>query len=242
MRMSLTEHGAPANLAVHDGRPVSFAAGGIFTGGSVSADLALRLAQAAGGLAGRGPLYLVASYVPVDPLAGDPYDVRFAHDQNAATALADQLTASEGVTYGAFGPFDQPMVPTPGQLTLASLAIELSNGTVIDPETDPRFDPKDYDTLFWTVSSVRKFAMPYYASLYSPAYAQAVVDNFNSAEGALMVHMPWTEYAVFNNGGFEVEVFGGGDAKAPTSKTYYEIPVFLFPRVGTYVVRVLLPY
>lgn len=242
--MSITEHGAPANLAAQDGRAVSFAAGGFFTGGSVSADLTLRLAHAAAGLAGRGPLYLVASYVPVDALAGDPYDVRFDADQTRAIALADTLTASEGVTYGAFGPFDQPMVATPGQLTLASMVIELSNGTIIDPRTDPRFDPGNYDTLFWTVSSVTKFAVPYYTSLYSPAYAQAVLDTFNSAEGALMVHMPWSEYAVFNNGGFDVKVFGGKDAKAPTpkTKTYYEIPVFLFPKDGKYDVLVLLPY
>jgi hypothetical protein len=52
----------------------------------------------------------------------------------------------------------------------------------------------EIDALFLSLSSVEKFLVPYYTSLYGTALAEQVRMRFTSAPTAALGHLPWTEY------------------------------------------------
>jgi hypothetical protein len=148
----------------------------------ISARLAKRLAEAAFGYMGLGPVYLVAAYEPMDN-PGDPYDVAcFRNDWAAAESHAAHLnTDHHHPRYGVFGPYATglPPRPRPNSYSLETVSLLVQS----PPHSPPAqgalpLGASEFDSLFWTRAAVEKFAVPYYAALW---------------------HMPWSEYTVFES-------------------------------------------
>jgi len=162
---------------------------------SISAALAKRLAEAAFGYMGLGPVYLVASYEPTDN-AGDPYNVTpFKDDWEAAEALVAALNTDPDLPrYGVFGPYDTGLDGTSPTCFLETISLLV--GGADDSTGALAFSAGEYDSLFWTQAAVKKFAVPYYSALYSPSFAQSVLAEYEGASMAVLGHMPWSEYTV----------------------------------------------
>jgi len=161
----------------------------------ISARLARRLAEAAFGYMGLGPVYLVAAYEPIDVL-GDPYCVvPFRNDWEGAEALVSTLNTDPDLPqYGVFGPYETGPA---GALFASPYALETISLLVGGPDDSLgalALDAGDYDSLFWTRAAVEKFAVPYYSVLYSPSFGEAVLEEYDRAELAVLGHMPWSEY------------------------------------------------
>jgi hypothetical protein len=164
----------------------------------ISARLARRLAEAAFGYMGLGPVYLAAAYEPIDGVA-DPYDVIcFRSDWAAAERYAAyRNTIPDSPRYGVFGPYDTELggVPLTSQYSLDTISLLVDSPASTSPAQGTLTIPaSDYDSLFWTRAAVEKFAVPYYAALYSPAFAEFVLEEYDGARLAVLGHMPWSEY------------------------------------------------
>ena len=196
--MSITENAASA--------PTASSYPGLFPQ-PISAGLARRLAEAATGYADEGEVYVTARYTP-NYDSEDPYAVQaWQHWQDVPNPLEPG--------YGVFGPF-QTTFPSPRtQATVQAFQVTLSDSTtptsaVTAAATSPMDIPaQNYDALFYSAAAVKKFAVPYYASLYSGAYGDHVLESFQEAPVALMAHMPWSEYTMveFTAGGTDVPVY-----------------------------------
>jgi hypothetical protein len=170
----------------------------LIDGRPISARLARRLAEAAFGYMGLGPVYLVAAYEPIDSVA-DPYDVTcFRSDWEAAEAFAAILnTDPELPRYGVFGPYATELVGEPliSQYSLDTISLLVDSPADSSPAQGTLTIPaSEFDSLFWTRAAVEKFAVPYYAALYSPAFADLVLEEYDGARLAVLGHMPWSEY------------------------------------------------
>jgi len=152
----------------------------------VSPGLARRLAEAAAGYADGSEVYVVACYTP-NYDSEDPYDVY-------ACPAPPEKKLPTG--YGVFGPFktipEDPALQAQAQATVQEFQVTIS--TTTDTCTFSIDPASQYDALFYTAAAVKKFAVPYYSSLYSGAYGDHVLSAFQAAPVALMAHMPWSEY------------------------------------------------
>ncbi|HEX5725182.1 MAG TPA: hypothetical protein VFX98_06930 [Longimicrobiaceae bacterium] len=152
---------------------------------AVSTMLARALAQAASGYVNQGNLYFVAR--------NDPGEDGMFGIVSPLTSLqaAEQEAVRLGPEYGAFGPFDTTValaIDNPIQLTVSDFEVTDSAGITFPIPGDR------YDTLFYSVASVVKFAVPYYTQVYSSEFAQQVLEEFEANELGLMAHLPWSEY------------------------------------------------
>lgn len=182
--MSITENAASA--------PTAPAYPGMFLQ-PISAGLARRLAEAATGYADEGVVYVTALYTP-NYDSEDPYDVQ----------AYPTLPEPPGAGYGIFGPFQTtlPDATAQAQATVQEFQVGISG-----PTTFSIYPASQYDALFYSAAAVKKFAVPYYSSLYSGAYGDHVLSAFQEAPVALMAHMPWSEYTA-------VDVVAGDEAIA----------------------------
>lgn len=166
--------------------------------------LARALAQAAASAyAPEADFYVVARYEPLDGVP-DPFDVQKPSSLQRAETRQREL----GEAYGIFGPFKNAnggLTPRDGQAKVSRLKVHLTRG--FEPVTIPG---TEFDALFYSIQAVEKFVLPYYEQVYSPLFAQHVLDNFYNAELALMGHLPWSEYVEVNPGNNTGVVRGGG--------------------------------
>ncbi len=236
-----TGHGDTHATREPEVRPVRLEAS-LFSA-AITPALTRRLAEAALSLTGTGELYVLARYEPSGS-DEDPYDITlFAGPLGLVEALAEMNRLGPSL-YGVFGPFTiPPMASVVPQATVDEV------GAIVTMPDGSRLEllgtsGSGHDTLFWTISSVRKFAVPYYTQLYSPEFAIRVLEKFESATVPLMVHMPWSEY------GFVGENFASTDGLGETvaglgtrgSQGMKEAPAFFEPQGdGTYQLTPFLP-
>jgi hypothetical protein len=173
----------------------------------VSGTLACALGEAAAGFTGLPEfagqeLWFVVSYDPVfNPLEGQndyaitPYTSQQDAEQNATepglAVFGPFSTAPvEGFNVGGDNSFNvanvylttQPPLPFLPSPAPPGVSIELSAGGV--------------DAVFFSLPALEKFAVPYYAGIYGPEFAQTMLDAFSNAKVGLMVHLPWSEYVL----------------------------------------------
>jgi hypothetical protein len=197
---------------------------------TMSGGLALRLAEAAMGFVGLGPVYFVADYAPVDGL-NDPYNVAFfPTEQEAQTNQQGRIAPS-----AVFGPYETALTIQAVGSQLPVLGFE---ATFIPPTLVATFPGNMFDTLFCTASSVQKFAMPYYTYLYSPKFAQQVLEAFQSAPYAFMGHLPWSEYDEIGPGNLTDVVEPG----AGNHEGVNHVPAFLYLENGNLVWKAFTPH
>jgi hypothetical protein len=127
-----------------------------------------------------GTSWFVASYIQIQGkhIIHGP----FASETEAAGHVP-------GADYGVFGPFEGGMVTT--QQQIVGWDVHMADGT-----SHPLSGI--YDAFFWTESSLRKFALPYYANVVGPEYAIQIRDEFRDPDVILMAHDPLTEYRMIS--------------------------------------------
>ena len=161
------------------GAAVSLAA--LANGGKhVSAFLLRRLAEAVDGFRGE-PVFCRARFTPNEEFDFE-VDVKREVAAFGAVAAADE-------TFGVFGPFFTPEAKGPDRsdTPIRAITLTLEDGRVI------HVDPKEADSLFWTVSAVEKFLVPYYASVNSALMANSVLSSFDREGMVCFEHGPNTE-------------------------------------------------
>jgi hypothetical protein len=179
--MSEIENGGNAGAP---GNPVAVTVvdlAGLAAGGKqVSAFLLRRLAEAVDGFRGE-EVFCSARFTP---------DQDF--DFKVAVKKKDDPFGAVDDEVGIFGPFFTPEARGPDlkDTQIESITVKLKDGRVI------KVDPQKTDSLFWTVSAVEKFLVPYYASVNSAPFASLMLNSFDREGMVCMEHGPETEPTV----------------------------------------------
>ncbi len=167
----------------------------------LTAALLRRLAEAADGYRTGEPIYVVACH-------DDP-----RHDLRVFEREADALEhlARAGGRFGMFGPFATPVdgSATGGRAREAAASLDAPDGSAPAGEVvevtvslrDPagaermiRLDAREHDALFWSMSAIDKFAVPYYA--HTDDAELAVEMRRRAMEGPVcgLAHLPRSDY------------------------------------------------
>jgi hypothetical protein len=149
-------------------------------GKKVSAFLLRRLAEAVDGFRGLD-VFCSARFTP---------DKEFDFNVVVEPEVA-KLPAADAES-AIFGPFFTPAAKGPDlkETEIESITVRLKDKRVI------KVDPQKSDALFWTVSAVEKFLVPYYTGVESIAFATRMLNSFDAAGIVCMEHGPNTEPTV----------------------------------------------
>jgi len=82
---------------------------------------------------------------------------------------ADSAAARAGVTYRAYGPYRGPARRDPWEVLSITVRVRTDSG-----ERELHYDPRRVDVVFFSMSAVRKFMLPYYRRLYGDEVAQSI--------------------------------------------------------------------
>jgi hypothetical protein len=150
----------------------------------MSARLLARLAAAADGHR-KKKVFFVARYTPNE----NSFDISkgFADESELTEEWKAKLSTGE---YGWFGPY-RTDDGTSDKIKVKSILIRTKDDT--GDSTIELKDASEFDAIFWSLSTVEKFAIPYYTSLYGPAYADELRKRFLADDLYLMVHLPGSE-------------------------------------------------
>jgi hypothetical protein len=131
---------------------------------TVSATMLRVLAEAADAYRTGKPVYLVADYrYPHNVLRG------FTSQSAAAKAQADS-----GASYGIFGPYVTPEDSIDAAAPRV-IAIRVITRAPQDSQSHTLVvNPRDADALFFSMSAVDKFVLPYYQKTLGPQYARTL--------------------------------------------------------------------
>ncbi len=106
-----------------------------------------------------GEFYLVAASV-------SPFTVIAAHPTRGA---ADEAARAAGAVYHVYGPYQGPTTPDPWEVLSITVRVR-SRGE----ERTLEYNPRTVDAVFFSMSAVRKFLIPYYTRLYGAAVADSL--------------------------------------------------------------------
>lgn len=174
-------------------------------GQRVSAFLLRRLAEAVDGFRGQ-EVFCRSRFTP---------DAQFDFEVSVEPAEPSGLTtlaAKQDPDFGVFGPFLTPEAKGPNlkDTRIKKITITLDDDRVVN------VNPKKTDALFWTVSAVEKFLVPYYASVNSALAANTVLHTFDRAGMICTEHGPETEPHVVSADEAELPMDGGQSLKLLT--------------------------
>jgi hypothetical protein len=149
----------------------------------ISAKLARRLAAAADGYRDGKVVWFTASYTPLDGDNGNNFGISEAIPGTGTTA--PDLPIPPG--YGLFGPFLTTANDRPKKTEILRITVAL-------PDREVVIDASKYDAMFWSSSSVDKFAVPHYATVLDLKMAATLQQDFGQENVYLVLHGPNTEY------------------------------------------------
>ena len=151
----------------------------------IPATLIRRLGEAADGFRGRGKAYYV---VKLEPDTDGNHEVDGPYEKKediAGTVVGAEVTS--GVR-GLFGPILTGPLGVPKAVTITK--IDISTAAAKKELTGKDFG----DCMFYSVSAIEKFAIPYYARMFGGDYVKRLHDSVTKDDFLLMVHLPGTEY------------------------------------------------
>jgi hypothetical protein len=154
----------------------------------IPASLIRRLGEAADGFRGSSDAYYLVALKP------DAYGHHKVFGPYVAMPSASDLpkeTSSED--FGWFGPVRTPATISRPTFTIEKLDLRTSKTTL---PTNVTIDGPDFDCLFYSLSAVEKFAIPYYARMYGGDYVNKLLASFRKSNLHLMGHLPGTEYQI----------------------------------------------
>ena len=157
----------------------------------VPASLLRRLGEAADGVRTGTPVWFVVQKAH-DPKKGHDIIGYFKSAAEACEKEAVRLISGE---YLIFGPYVTPWDPDyhPNQLVKkVVLYLENADGTAAPPVC---LDGATYDCVFWSLSAVDKFVVPYYTSHDAVEVGMEVRTQFKNPNAYSLIHIPGSEYA-----------------------------------------------
>lgn len=128
------------------------------------------------------------------------------------TNTPPNLGPDDVVIYCQATPNDAPVV-TYAQVGANSTPIDLLTLEPSGYPPNPLGGPYQADAVFWSLSAVEKFLVPYYASVYgndAPEYVKAVLDvlyNPGEMQAYAVTHLPSSEWVTLERDG---RTIGGG--------------------------------
>jgi hypothetical protein len=141
---------------------------------TVSATMLRVLAEAADVYRTGKPIFLVADY-------RYPHNVVRGFTSRAA---ASRVKADSGANYGVFGPYvtaEDSIAANAPKVTAIRITTKSSSDT---QSVLHNVNPAGADALFFSMSAVDKFVLPYYEKTLGPLYArtlrQKILEGFNS--------------------------------------------------------------
>lgn len=152
------------------------------------ASLIRRLGEAADGFRGKGEAYFVVTIMP-DADGYHAVSGPYRKESDVSKAIEGELAAGSA---GWFGPILTPLSKTP-----PCPIREFNVSTCLGGVTIPR---ERFDCLFYSISAVEKFAIPYYARMYGGDYVKELHRKFEASDLQLMGHLPGTEYDFVKKG------------------------------------------
>ncbi len=174
---------------------------------AVTAALARRLAEAADGYRNIGEVNFLARYEPDNDKFFDlseGYPEQYQNSKHPNLREHDQKKVEKlGGEYDWFGPYDTKDSKVP-KVVIKRIEVILEDPneegkekivvieTLPTDSEDPNKQP--FDAMFWSLSALEKFAVPYYARLHGGKYADQVVTDFTADDFFLTAHRPGTEY------------------------------------------------
>jgi hypothetical protein len=173
----------------------------------VSAALLRRLGDAALGFPDGRPRWFVCRMKPVNG------QFSVSVHQTCAEADAARNKLSDPAAFAVFGPFvsetseaiamtPQAAVSPPDGADASAVKTPLASITLTfgDGKAPITIDAKSHDAIFWGRASVQKFVLPYYAAAVDLTCANAIAQEFGTADAFALVHEPDTEYRILKLG------------------------------------------
>lgn len=151
----------------------------------ISASLLSRLSEAADGIRNNEEIYFVAQ---LEPAGDDGHDivghfpsVQHAFDDNDAQPLL--LTGD----YMIFGPFKTMDDPDYKKKPIAKIIVVPKGGKELHLSGDK------FDCIFWSLSAIDKFVVPYYTASGDLKKAKKVRDKFMDENTLAGIHIPGSD-------------------------------------------------
>jgi hypothetical protein len=160
----------------------------------VPASLLSRLAEAADGIRNGQDIWFVARPAP-DALTRHDIQGFFETQKDAEDLLLRRNTDGEA-SYRIFGPFNTSDPDYHPNETVEKVVIHLKRRNAPeDAGTREVVVPGDqYDALFWSMSSVDKFVIPYYVGVDDIPAAARVRSTFANPASIALIHLPGSSY------------------------------------------------
>lgn len=156
-------------------------------GPELGASLLSRLTEAADGHRDEKRTWLVGQLKAVDPMGhrikgpyGSPQEAFQANEK-----LFDKEPAKD--KYKIFGPFLTGETDYDKERHVKRVIL------VLNDDREVCFDGTKYDCVFWTMSAVDKFVVPYYVQVTNLREAEAVRNEFAREDSIAAIHIPGSE-------------------------------------------------
>ncbi|HYR12060.1 MAG TPA: hypothetical protein VEQ60_30020 [Longimicrobium sp.] len=156
----------------------------------IPATLIRRLGEAADGFRGKGKAYYVVSLTP-DAHGNHEVLGPYAKKKDVPAKVAAQVKSG---MRGWFGPIHTPG-PSPAStsdIVITDLVLSTRGpGSTTGKVT---IEGSKFDCLFYSISAIEKFAIPYYARMFGGDYVKRLHESVTADNFLLMGHLPGTEY------------------------------------------------
>lgn len=140
-----------------------------------TATAARRAAEAAAGLRhGRQVWFVLRN--------DEPHRLQTHYSQEDA----DSALSSSGAGYVKLGPYMTPAETATGK----KKKIEWIKVKLVGDPKEYSLDPEARDALFWSVSALDKFLLPYYTMVYGPERAAEIRNQYLASDAAFECHDP----------------------------------------------------
>lgn len=154
------------------------------------ASLLTRLGEAVKGIRTGELIYFVAQ-LKRDPKKGHDVIGYFLSAQEACDKEAARLISGEYLIFGPYLTVKDPDYKPNKLVKKVVLYLQPAAGGPLEPVC---LDGAAYDCVFWGLSAVDKFVVPYYSNTGSPEEAQAARDAFKDPAAYALIHIPGSEY------------------------------------------------
>lgn len=151
----------------------------------IPASLMSRLSEAADGIRNGAPIYFVAQLAPTIP-AGHDVMGYFNNVEDAYNHPPAREVLENG-TYMIFGPYRTDNDPDYKDKDVVKVVIHRKHGPPVT------LDGRKFDCVFWSLSAMDKFVIPYYTSMGDLKKAAQVRKDFVAETSIAGIHIPGSD-------------------------------------------------
>jgi hypothetical protein len=180
----------------------------------IPASLLARLAEAADGTRNNEPIYFVAALKPVYAEGHDVIGFFKSIEEAATHAQAKPLL--ECGRYMIFGPYQTKDEDYPPK-GIEKVVIHRKDRDPVD------LAGGKFDCVFWSLSAVDKFLIPYYVSMGDLATAEKIRCNFMKEEAIAAIHIPGSD--IVNE--IPIQIGSAADGELNLQQLQYRVGAYM---------------